>query len=110
MTSRKKEKPGDIPSKADHWNYRMTVQGHGEDEVWTLREMYYDRKDKVLGWSEDPVPLLAESHAGIREELINFMDAGNRPAYDLNREVWVDPWAITLTVIEQAVDVTEAVT
>jgi hypothetical protein len=113
MTTKRKaeEAAGSIPAAADHWNYRVTLHTHGESEFWMIRELYYDKQDQVIGWSDNPVPLVTESHAGIREELLLFMEAAVRPAFDLDRKMWVDPWSMTLTIIEPAgTDVTEAVT
>jgi hypothetical protein len=85
-----------------HFDYRLVVWTRPDgEEVWSLREMHYDRDDNVLGMTTEPVPLVAESFQGIRDELLLFMAAAVKPAYDGMTKKWLDPWGT---------DVTEAVT
>lgn len=81
-----------VGPKIDHFNYRLVVVPTGEEETpefWSVREVYYDAEDTVLGYSEAPVPLAAESYEGIREELLLFVEAQVHPAWHVEEERWV---------------------
>jgi hypothetical protein len=73
-----------------HFNYRFVVLTQADgSEVWSLREVYYDEQEKVIGWGEDPVPLVAESYEGIRDEVLNFVEALVHPAWDVMAKEWI---------------------
>lgn len=74
-----------------HWNYRVTVQNvHGE-EVWAVRELYYDADGKVHMWSQNPDHPQGETLAGLRDDLARYADALNHPVLDLDSMTWRTP-------------------
>ena len=57
-----------------HWNYRIfryknKLKGYPDWESFGLHEAYYDDKDKVEGWTEDPI-IVGDSV----EELLETLD------------------------------------
>lgn len=90
------------PPEPHHFDYRLVVYSTtGGEKVWSLREMHYDRDNNVLGHTMEPVPLVAESFQGIRDEMLLFMAAVVKPAWNGETKRWLNPWGT---------DVTEAVT
>lgn len=77
-----------------HWNYRLTVQTvHGE-EVWAIRELYYDKDGKVHMWSEHPDHPQGETLGELRDDIVRYTDALNHPALDLDTMTWRTPATI----------------
>lgn len=37
------------------WNYRLTKMREGDEDVFAIREVYYDAEGNVNGWTENPV-------------------------------------------------------
>jgi hypothetical protein len=90
-----------IPERAHRFDYRLSVHEGINQQVWMIREFYYDEQGEVIGFSDTPVPLAAESEEGIREELLRFTQAVLKPAFDIDAGNWISA-DVTLT------DVTEA--
>lgn len=80
------------------WNYRMVVTEDEEFgiENWAIHEVYYDRKGKIEGWSEHPIPAGGESKLELLDDLaMQSAAAGQVPLrWDVNNE--------TLTEIERS--------
>jgi len=63
-----------------HWNYRFCVETvpdglGGTEDVWTVREVYYDDDGKANGVTAEPIHAQSDTWAGLVDEL-GRMDEG----------------------------------
>jgi hypothetical protein len=72
------------------WNYRLTVETVDDEEVWALREIYYDDDGNVTLWSQDPVGAVGDSWMECADTLARMAAVIGYPAYDLDARCWVD--------------------
>lgn len=51
-----------------YWNHRVmrTVDDQG-DVTYGIHEVYYNAKDEPEGWTQDPVPLMADTEEDLRD-------------------------------------------
>lgn len=78
-------------ARCHHWNYRMTVQTIYGEEVWEVRELYYNASDEVLGWTAEPVGPSGSTWRELREDMKRMADVVGKPAYDLDERTWRTP-------------------
>lgn len=87
------------------WNYRVTrtrvpdgCVGGGED-MYEIREVYYDDDKAIVSWSQDPIAPFGESWREVAEDLVRMQRAVVLPVVDLTGEkpVEVRPGAHELT-------------
>jgi hypothetical protein len=53
-----------------HWNHRVLKQILPDDTEWyTVREVYYNDDGSIFAYTEDPVEIVGESIAELRQEL-----------------------------------------
>ena len=72
--------------RVSHWNYRFCVETvpdgiGGTEDVWTVREVYYDDEGKVNGFSADPMHAQSESCTGLADELLRMTNGFQLPNY-----------------------------
>ena len=72
--------------KGSHWNYRFCCEtvpdGLGDhEEVWTLREIYYDAEGKVNGFSKEPMHAQRDSFIACAKDLAKMQDGLQGPCY-----------------------------
>ena len=53
------------------WNYQVIHHDlDPKDEYLALHEVYYDEEGKVIRWTENPVPFMGNTLAGLMETLL----------------------------------------
>ena len=72
--------------KGTHWNYRFCREtvpdGLGDhEEVWTLREIYYNAKGMVNGFSKEPMHPQGNSFIACVDDLAKMQDGLQGPCY-----------------------------
>lgn len=71
-----------------HWNYRMTVRSCKEEEIWEIREIYYDDNGNVTAWSKDPIAAMGTSWRELADELSRMSSVSGHRAFDLDTKAW----------------------
>ena len=71
-----------------YWNHRMTVQVVDGEELWDVRELYYDADDNVVGWTAEPVGPHGETVEELRSDLARFQRVAAKPAFDIDTRTW----------------------
>jgi hypothetical protein len=61
------------------FNYRVMRHPNGE---YAIHEVYYDRRGRVVTWTEDPFSCACPSIEDLRIELERYLLAFDRPALD----------------------------
>jgi hypothetical protein len=56
--------------KANSWRYVVSRQVEGDEEIFEIREGYFDAWGELLGYSEDPVPALGNDLTELQRALI----------------------------------------
>ena len=66
------------------WNYRGVKRKYQKENItsYKLCEVYYNDKDKIDGWTAEPVRLVAESEFELREEIRFFLEAFRQPVLE----------------------------
>ena len=62
-------------AKIDTWNYR--VLNHGD--YCAVHEVYYDKKRKIITWTEEAVIPIGDDIGELKKELIYYMLSIARP-------------------------------
>lgn len=61
------------------WNYRVVKQIHdthgGEETLFQIHEVYYDKKGEVVRMTEDAIPLDSETVEGLCDVLVEIQKA-----------------------------------
>lgn len=73
-----------------YWNYRLTVRCLDDEEVWEVREIFYDDAGQVTAWSQDPVAPAGLSWYECEEEIAHMAAVTSSPVFDLDTLGWVD--------------------
>jgi len=71
------------------WNYRLTVQKVGDEQVWAVREFYYDEAGNVVAWTEDAVHAEGETWDEVANDLEHMGEALTQPTFDLDTQTWL---------------------
>lgn len=72
------------------WNFRLTVQTVEGEDVWEIREIYYDTDGTVSNWSLDAVAASGSSWIEWADELAWMFRVVSYPVFDLDTEDWCD--------------------
>lgn len=64
------------------WNYRAVVEHCGDEDVYTLREVYYDAAGNINGWSPSPAEPHGDSLDELRADLERMRAALDKPALE----------------------------
>ena len=56
-----------------YWNHRVMKSTHGEETIYTIREVYYDHDGSIEGWTADAVAPQGETPEELREELARMI-------------------------------------
>jgi hypothetical protein len=67
------------------WNHRVTKQVRATHTEYGISEVYYDKKGKIIGWT-DPVQPYGESRKELRKELKHMLKAFKHPVLDITDE------------------------
>lgn len=82
-------KPDGRPRLAS-WNYRLTVQTCEDEEVWAVREIYYDAAGDAATWSANPIAAQGSNWLECTMELVQLTGIVRFPAFDLDTRQWCD--------------------
>lgn len=77
----------DLP-RPTYWNHRMTVELVEGEELWGVRELYYDVDDNVVGWTAETVTPHGETVEELRADLARFHATAEKPAFDVDTRTW----------------------
>jgi hypothetical protein len=71
------------------WNYRFCVEtvpdGLGEsEEVWTVREVYYNKKGKPNGFSADPMHAQGSTFVECADDLARMSEGLQGPCFRID--------------------------
>jgi hypothetical protein len=72
------------------WNYRLTVETVDDEQVWSVRELYYDDTGEVVNWTQDAVGPSGESWKECANDLSRMVHAMALPAFDVDAGAWCD--------------------
>lgn len=73
-----------------HWNFRLTVRTCQDEEIWEVREIYYDDVGEVSTFSVDPIAASGSSWLECADELARMVGIIAYPAFDLDTLQWCD--------------------
>lgn len=73
-----------------HWNYRMTVRSCKDEEIWEIREIYYDDDGNATSWSKDPIAAMGTTWRELAEELARMSSVIGDQIFDLDTKAWCD--------------------
>lgn len=65
-------------NSASGWNYRVVKRTVGDETQYGIHEMFYNPE----GWTENPVPIYAETLEGLRTELRHVLRALDEDVVD----------------------------
>lgn len=72
------------------WNYRVTrthvTTPDGPQNVYEIREAYYDENGQVTSWSENPIAPYGETWHELAEDLVKMQRAISMAIIDLTGE------------------------
>lgn len=68
----------------DHWNYRVVRSRDGAHTEHSIREVYYDADNKILGIGEKPAEPLENDWLDLIDTLASQYRALTRPGVDLD--------------------------
>lgn len=70
--------------KIHKWEYRLMYGSSWEG--LSIREVYYDKDNKIVGWSRQPILTLTDTAQDIKTEIVqvfkdldNMLEATNKP-------------------------------
>jgi len=63
-----------------HWNYRVLKK----DDLFALHSVYYDDDGKIVGWSQNPDPVIDEDFDYLRTQLALMLEALDEEVVDLD--------------------------
>lgn len=66
-----------------HWNYRITKQSFGEDDLYAMREVYYSDAGDVVSWTRDEIGPCGETLEEITESHRRIGEAFSREVLDI---------------------------
>ena len=71
-----------------HWNYRIIRKYHKESDVSTyhIHEVYYDDENMIEGWTQSPVEPMGESLEELRNDIVHFLKAFEKPVLTESNE------------------------
>lgn len=68
------------------WNFRLTKEEvHGEVQ-YAIREVYYDKDSKIIGWTADPSAPTGETKQEFISELVRMLAATEDKTIDITDE------------------------
>jgi hypothetical protein len=62
-----------------NWNYRIIKRVIKDNVTFQIHEVYYDKDDRITGWTEEPLLPLGESLSELRNDVFYFMSAFKFP-------------------------------
>jgi hypothetical protein len=63
-----------------HWNYRVLKK----DELFAIHSVYYDADGEIVGWSQNPDPVMDEDFDYLKAQLTLMLEATEREVIDLD--------------------------
>lgn len=63
------------------WNYRIVCEtvplagGGGTEDVWTVREVFYDSRGDIVGWSADPIAAQGDTKMSLLDDMAKMSQA-----------------------------------
>ena len=65
------------------WNHRVMkhTNDHGET-YYRIHEVFYDGKDVVSGWTQEPIAPVGENKKDLKKELKRMLDSLDKPVLD----------------------------
>lgn len=64
----------------NHWNYRVLKK----DELFAIHSVYYDDEGKIVGWSQNPDPVIDEDIDSLKAQLTLMIEATEKEVIDLD--------------------------
>lgn len=76
------------------WNYRVCKEtkeaGSGPVDIYSIREVYYNKEGKIYAYSENPIAPYGESPEELEADLELMLRARTRPILDLAEVEFAD--------------------
>ncbi len=63
-----------------HWNYRVLKK----DDLFAIHSVYYDEDGKIVGWSQQPDPVIDEDLDYLKTQLTLMLEATEKEVIDLD--------------------------
>ena len=63
------------------WDYRVMCRKHGDDESYSIHEVFYDG-DTVINWTKEPSGITCESLDDVVVALDRMREALDKPILD----------------------------
>ena len=64
----------------NHWNYRVLKK----DDLFAIHSVYYDDEGKIVGWSQNPDPVIDEDIDYLKTQLTLMIEATEKEIIDLD--------------------------
>ena len=72
------------------WNYRLMYHEFEGEEWYAIHEVFYNDDGKIIGWTKDPIEVVADNAEGV-DQVLQMMssDIHKYPvlSYDMEPEV-----------------------
>ena len=72
------------PARIDHWNYRLARHTEDGEDVYDIREVYYNANGVELLWTDVPAAPHGVSNVELAGDLEEMLEATTRPRFDLD--------------------------
>ncbi len=69
-----------------YWNYRIIRNTTNDAVTYEIHEVYYNDRNEIVSWTEDPMCPLGESAGELRNDIFYFMSAFKFPVLNIVRE------------------------
>lgn len=65
------------------WNHRVILHRHERGDYFEVHEVYYNDAGVPDSWTQEPVSIVSESLADMREELLMMLQALDTPILEI---------------------------
>ncbi len=69
-----------------YWDYRVIRKTQNDAVSYEIYEVYYNDKDEIENWTEEPVSPMGETCNELRNDIFYFMSAFRHPVLNMVKE------------------------
>ncbi|OHD71510.1 MAG: hypothetical protein A2W19_16005 [Spirochaetes bacterium RBG_16_49_21] len=69
-----------------YWDYRVIRKTQNDAVSYEIHEVYYNDKDEIESWTEEPVSPMGETCNELRNDIFYFMSAFRHPVLNMVQE------------------------
>lgn len=76
--------------RGGHWNYRVIEKSNGYYIYYEIHEVYYDKNEEIIAWTENPVDLYFEDFRSLKLLTKRFKKAGRKTILKIENDDLID--------------------